>query len=122
MCTLRDLILAVKDSDSNQMLEQVETLMEAWNAFSRYFNIVVDIDKLSTSTTTWTKTTEYLYKRKDEERRLEHNICIAKCEDINHIAEELGLDLCVDISDRHQVACFIGDSLAAFYDYEIQRN
>jgi hypothetical protein len=122
MNTLRDLILAVKQSDNENKQDYLDILTDTWNAFVTYFNTVVDMEKLSAATTTWTSVTEYLYKTKDEERRLNHNICVARCDNINHIAENIGFDLYIDINDRHQVACFIGDSLSMAYNNGIHRS
>lgn len=120
MSTLRDLMIAVRDSGGDE--KQMGILTDTWNTFVTYFNTVLDMERIASSTTSWNRTTEYLYKAKDEERRLNHDLCIAGCDKINHIAEDIGFDLHIDITDRHQVACFVGNSLSEAYNHGIQGN
>ena len=119
---LIDLVKYIKKSDNRNKEEYMSILKNAIKAFVSYFNLVVDMEIFSQTVLNWSPVSEYMFKTKDENRRLQHELCISCCEKINQIAEVLDFDLYVDTENRHEVACFIGDSLNSIYSNGIHRN
>jgi hypothetical protein len=113
--SLNELIEYIKSANINDKKDYMQIIKDTLDSFVDYFNIVVDMQIFSQTNMSWTSKTEYMYKVKDENRRESHNICISYCEKINQLAKLLDFDLYIDTTDRHIVACFIGNTIMENY-------
>jgi hypothetical protein len=110
MNTLLDLVDAVKDSGSEHKIEYfdiIEETAEAFLSFSGNISAAVQADVLEQDPAAQAE-------RKKAEEQL--GTCIARCEDLNRIAKDIGFDLYVDVSDRRKVEQFVGESLHTAYE------
>lgn len=79
------LIKQIKQSENELVPMAVETVAKCLNIFTEYMNCVVDIEVYSRSVAEWSKTTEYLFRQKDERRRETHTLAAEACRTLNKI-------------------------------------
>lgn len=116
------LINYIKSHDIDKKDDYLIIINDALHSFVAYFNTVVDIEIFVSTLKEWTSVSEYMYRNKDENRRLQHDECIHFCNIINDISEKICYDLYINTKDRHEVACFIGDTLNNAYSNGINRS
>lgn len=121
MNEINELIKTIKQSKLKNKEEYLLAIKDIVNSFVDYTNAVIDIEMFSQAILEWDAVTSYMYKQKDEERSIRHNICIDNCVTLNKIAEDFDFDLYINTSDRHEVACFVSDSIKSIFDKGINR-
>lgn len=106
------LIETVKNSDNPNRIKYLEEISDIIDKFFEYYRVVIDtnIDKNINGTTS-----EYIFKQKDIDRSIKHDICIAKCNVLNNIASDFNYDLYVNTSARDEVRNFVGRSIKILY-------
>ena len=115
-----ELLKFIKNKDTNK--NDIKLIKDTINAFVSYTNMVIDMEIFTESIKEWSSTTEFILKKKDEERRFQHNLCISFCEKINELAEFYNYALYINTDNRHEVACFIGDTISKIYNKGIYRD
>lgn len=112
------LIKQIKQSENELGPMAVETVANCINIFTEYMNCVVDIEVYSRSVAEWSKTTEYLFRQKDERRRETHTLAAEACRTLNKICDMFSLPrvCCFDTGDRQAVARFAGETVYALYN------
>ena len=106
------LIETIQNSDNPNRLKYLEEISDIISKFYEYYQAVIDtnIDKNINDTTS-----EYIFKQKDIDRSIKHDICIAKCNVLNSIASDFKYDLNVNTSARNEVRNFVGQSIKDLY-------
>lgn len=91
--------------------------------FSDYYVHVVNMELFICENPKLEGASSYLFKVKDEERRVLHNTCIKSCEELNRIGNKYGVgNICnFKIENRHEVAIFVGKVINSIYWNEIDR-
>lgn len=121
MNEINELIKTIKKSNFKNKEEYLLSLVDIINSFVEYSNSVINIEIYAQSVSEWNQVSSYMYKQKDEDRSIKHDICIDKCDKLNKIANDFNFDLYIDTSNRHEVACFVGDTIKSIYDKSINR-
>jgi len=88
------------------------------NSFVDYFNHVVRSEIEAAAVIQWSPMTEFMFKKRDAERRELHNTCIIACKEIDYICETVGCEpICriTDENDRHKVAELCGIVVGGLY-------
>jgi|GEM_PF-4883894 hypothetical protein len=121
MNEINELIKTIKQSKFKNKDDYLLSLVDIINSFVEYSNSVINIEIYAQSVSEWNQVSSYMYKQKDEDRSIKHNICIDKCNELNEIANDFNFDLYIETSNRHEVACFVGDTIKSIYDKSINR-
>ena len=117
------LLAAIKKSKNEWVPMAVDVVIRCINVFVEYMNSVIDTELYSRSIIEWTKTSEYIFKQKDEHRRVAHDMAVEACKTLNEICDRFGFaHICnFDISDRQSVADFVGKTVYHIYCHGIAK-
>lgn len=122
MNKINELIKTIKQSKFKNKDDYLLSLVDIINSFVEYSNSVINIEIYAQSVSEWNQVSSYMYKQKDEDRSIKYNICIDKCDKLNKIANDFNFDLYIDTSNRHKVACFVGDARKMIKKTEFEDN
>lgn len=115
------LLKQIKQSENELVPMAMETVAKCINIFAEYMNCVIDIEVYSRSITGWSRTTEYLFRQKDERRRETHTLAAEACRTLNEICDMFSISRVCDFDpeDRQAVARFAGETVYAIYNHGI---